>query len=65
MLQVLEKTTGPGSVLSEESISEAKIKLEALDKKDAERRITAELKNSLEEYIYSTREKVCHVVFPI
>ncbi|CAL9762617.1 unnamed protein product [Musa acuminata subsp. burmannicoides] len=57
-LKVLEKTTGPGSVLSEESISEAKIKLEALDKKDAERRITAELKNSLEEYIYSTREKI-------
>ena len=37
--------------------SNAKRKLEALDKKDAERR-TAELKNNLEEYIYATKEKV-------
>lgn len=61
----MEKSSGPGSVLSKDSFSEAKIRLDALDKKDAERRRTAELKNSLEEYIYSTREKVCRVVFLI
>ncbi|WOL02890.1 heat shock 70 kDa protein 17-like [Canna indica] len=57
-LKVLEKTAGPGSVLSKDSFSEAKMRLDALDKRDAERRKTAELKNSLEEYIYSTREKI-------
>ncbi|XP_065026045.1 heat shock 70 kDa protein 17-like [Musa acuminata AAA Group] len=57
-LKVVEKSSGPGSVLSKDSFSEAKIRLGALDKKDAERRRTAELKNSLEEYIYSTREKI-------
>lgn len=44
--------------LSGEAAVEAKRKLEALDKKDAERRRTAELKNNLEGYIYSTKEKV-------
>lgn len=44
--------------LSKESLAEAKHKLEALDKKDAERRKTAELKNNLEGYIYNTKEKV-------
>ena len=49
---------GPGKSLSKEFFSDAKRKLEALDKKDAERRRTAELKNNLEEYIYATKEKV-------
>ena len=44
--------------LSKESFVEAKRRLEALDKKDAERRRTAELKNNLEGYIYATKEKV-------
>lgn len=44
--------------LSKESYAEAKRKLEVLDKKDTERRRTAELKNTLEGYIYSTKEKV-------
>lgn len=44
--------------LSKEFLAEAKGKLEALDKKDAERRRTAELKNDLEGYIYATKEKV-------
>lgn len=44
--------------LSKEALAEAKAKLEALDKKDAERRRTAELKNNLESYIYATKEKV-------
>lgn len=44
--------------LTEEYYAEAKHKLEDLDKKDAERRKTAELKNNLEAYIYSTKEKV-------
>ncbi|KAE8689561.1 Heat shock 70 kDa protein 17 [Hibiscus syriacus] len=56
-LKVVEKTTGPGMPLSKESLADAKHRLEALDKKDAERRRTAELKNNLEEYIYATKEK--------
>lgn len=43
---------------SKESLAQAKRKLEELDKKDAERRRTAELKNNLEGYIYATKEKV-------
>ncbi|OAY75538.1 Heat shock 70 kDa protein 17 [Ananas comosus] len=57
-LKVVEKTEGPGAALGKELFSEAKSRLEALDKKDAEKRRTAELKNNLEEYIYSTREKI-------
>ncbi|KAL6553583.1 hypothetical protein OROGR_007425 [Orobanche gracilis] len=57
-LKVIEKTGGPGMPLSKESFAEAKRKLEALDKKDAERRRTAELKNNLEGYIYSTKDKL-------
>lgn len=44
--------------LPKESLAQAKLKLEELDKKDAERRRTAELKNNLEGYIYATKEKV-------
>ncbi|GJN22011.1 hypothetical protein PR202_gb09538 [Eleusine coracana subsp. coracana] len=50
--QVLER------LLSKELYSEAKSRLEALNKKDAERRKTAELKNNLESYIYSMKEKL-------
>ncbi|CAO2047763.1 unnamed protein product [Urochloa humidicola] len=57
-LKVVEKTTGAGTILSKELYSEAKGRLEALDKKDAERRKTAELKNNLESYIYSMKEKL-------
>ncbi|PIA37772.1 hypothetical protein AQUCO_03000358v1 [Aquilegia coerulea] len=57
-LKVVEKAFGPGVSLSGESLSEAKLRLNALDKKDAERRRTAELKNNLESYIYATREKL-------
>ncbi|OEL36691.1 Heat shock 70 kDa protein 17 [Dichanthelium oligosanthes] len=57
-LKVVEKTSGAGTILSKELYSEAKSRLEALDKKDAERRKTAELKNSLESYIYSMKEKL-------
>ncbi|KAK1304589.1 Heat shock 70 kDa protein 17 [Acorus calamus] len=57
-LKIVEKTVGPGTSLSKEAFSEAKSRLEALDKKDAERKRTAELKNSLEEYIYATRDKL-------
>lgn len=54
----MEKTAGPGQILSKGQFAEAKSRLEEINKKDAERRRTAELKNRLEEYIYSTREKV-------
>ncbi|KAK5826612.1 Heat shock 70 kDa 17 -like protein [Gossypium arboreum] len=57
-LKIVEKTTGPGMPFSKESMAESKHRLEALDKKDAERRRTAELKNNLEEYIYATKEKL-------
>ncbi|KAK3155066.1 hypothetical protein QOZ80_2BG0198410 [Eleusine coracana subsp. coracana] len=57
-LKVIEKTAGAGTTLSKELYSEAKSRLEALNKKDAERRKTAELKNNLESYIYSMKEKL-------
>ncbi|CAH9072916.1 unnamed protein product [Cuscuta epithymum] len=57
-LKITEKIVGPGMSLSEKSLGEAKFKLEELDRKDAERRRTAELKNNLEGYIYNTREKI-------
>ncbi|CAN0890704.1 Heat shock 70 kDa protein 17 [Linum grandiflorum] len=57
-LKIIEKTAGPGKPLSEESLAEAKRKLEELNKKDSERRRTAESKNNLEGYIYSTKEKL-------
>ncbi|PON77626.1 Heat shock protein 70 family [Trema orientale] len=57
-LKVVEKTVGPAMSLPKESLAEAKSKLEALEKKDAERRKTAELKNNLEGYIYSTKDKL-------
>ncbi|KAG8364527.1 hypothetical protein BUALT_Bualt18G0006400 [Buddleja alternifolia] len=57
-LKVVEKTKGPGMPLPKESFAQAKRKLEAVDKKDAERRRTAELKNNLEGYIYSTKDKL-------
>ncbi|KAK4834705.1 hypothetical protein QYF36_027116 [Acer negundo] len=57
-LKTIEKNVGPGISLSNEALAEAKTKLEVLDKKDAERRRTAELKNNLESYIYATKEKL-------
>ncbi|XP_061356723.1 heat shock 70 kDa protein 17 [Gastrolobium bilobum] len=57
-LKIVEKITGPGMSLSKDILDEAKRKLQALDKKDAERKRTAELKNNLEGYIYTTKEKI-------
>ncbi|KAI3850192.1 hypothetical protein MKW98_008494 [Papaver atlanticum] len=57
-LKIIEKPLGPGMLLSDESLSQAKSRLEALDKKDAERRRTAELKNNLESFVYTAREKL-------
>ncbi|PKI52700.1 hypothetical protein CRG98_026909 [Punica granatum] len=57
-LKITDKTSGPGNPLSKEYFAEAKGKLDALDKKDAERRRTAELKNDLESYIYATKEQL-------
>jgi hypothetical protein len=45
--------------------AEAKSRLEVLNKKDAERRKTAELKNNLESYIYSMKEKVIFSSCPV
>ncbi|KAL3502412.1 hypothetical protein ACH5RR_036861 [Cinchona calisaya] len=57
-LKITEKTTGPAMSLSKESFADAQRKLETLDKKDEERKRTAELKNNLEGYIYTTKEKL-------
>lgn len=57
-LKIVEKTVGPAMAPSKESLAQAKHKLQELDKKDAERRRTAELKNNLEGYIYATKEKL-------
>lgn len=57
-LKVVEKTVGPGMPLSDESLADAKRKLTELSRKDAERKRTAESKNNLEGYIYSTKEKI-------
>ncbi|KAI3963076.1 hypothetical protein MKW92_040814 [Papaver armeniacum] len=57
-LKIVEKPLGPGMLLSDESLSQAKSRLEALDKKDAERRRTAELKNNLESFVYTAKEKL-------
>ncbi|KAJ4705671.1 putative Heat shock 70 kDa protein [Melia azedarach] len=57
-LKIVEKTVGPGASLSKEALAEAEAKLEVWDKKDEERRRTAELKNNLEGYIYATKEKL-------
>lgn len=57
-LKVSETTVGSGVPLSDEALAEGIKRLSALDAKDAERRRTAELKNDLEAYIYSTKEKL-------
>ncbi|XP_071692619.1 heat shock 70 kDa protein 17-like [Rutidosis leptorrhynchoides] len=57
-LKISEKSVGSVAPLSEDSLYEGKLRLDALDAKDAERRRTAELKNDLEGYIYATREKL-------
>ncbi|ERN07661.1 heat shock 70 kDa protein 17 [Amborella trichopoda] len=57
-LKVIDRTSGPGASLSNEHLSEATGGLAALDKKDADRKRTAELKNNLEGYIYATKEKL-------
>lgn len=57
-LKVTDVTDGPGRSISKESLAEAGVRLLELNRKDAERKKTAELKNSLEEYIYSTKEKL-------
>lgn len=56
-LKITEKTLVPGKSILNESLAKAKSRPETLDKKDAEKRRTEELKNNLEEYIYATREK--------
>ncbi|KAK7302508.1 hypothetical protein RJT34_13398 [Clitoria ternatea] len=57
-LKIVEKITGSGMALSKDILAEAKRKLQALEEKDADRKRTAELKNNLEGYIYSTKEKI-------
>ncbi|KAJ0446576.1 putative Heat shock protein 70 family [Helianthus annuus] len=57
-LKITEKSVGPVVLLSEDSLYEGKLRLDALDAKDAERRRTAELKNDLEGYVYATKEKL-------
>ncbi|CAJ1972941.1 unnamed protein product [Sphenostylis stenocarpa] len=44
--------------VSQDFLSEAKRKLQELDQKDTDRKRTAELKNNLEGYTYTTMEKI-------
>ncbi|GLJ53692.1 hypothetical protein SUGI_1145530 [Cryptomeria japonica] len=57
-LKLIDVTDRPGRSLSKESFAEAGIRLADLNRKDAERKRTSELKNTLEEYVYSTKEKL-------
>ncbi|MFS7944320.1 putative Heat shock protein 70 family [Helianthus anomalus] len=57
-LKISEKSVGSVAPLSEDSLYDGKLRLDALDSKDADRRRTAELKNDLEGYIYATKEKL-------
>ncbi|KAJ0565830.1 putative Heat shock protein 70 family [Helianthus annuus] len=57
-LKISEKSAGSVAPLSEDSLYDGKLRLDALDSKDADRRRTAELKNDLEGYIYATKEKL-------
>lgn len=51
-------TEGPAKPLSEKDIFEGIKRLEKLNLLDAEKRQTAEAKNSLESYIYATKDQV-------
>lgn len=44
--------------LTESSLATSALQLEKLNLQDAEKRETAEAKNSLESYIYATKDKV-------
>ncbi|XP_076903172.1 heat shock 70 kDa protein 17-like [Bidens hawaiensis] len=57
-LKISEKSVGSVKPLLEDSLYEGKLRLDALDARDAERRRTTELKNDLESYIYATKEKL-------
>ncbi|KAH9287774.1 hypothetical protein KI387_031891 [Taxus chinensis] len=57
-LKIIDITEGPVRPLSSKSFTEAGVRLADLNHQDAERKRTAELKNTLEEYIYSTKEKL-------
>ncbi|KAK7327235.1 hypothetical protein VNO80_31600 [Phaseolus coccineus] len=57
-LKIVEKITGFGMSLSEDFLTDVKKKLQVLDQKDTDRKRTAELKNNLEGYIYTTKEKI-------
>ncbi|BFI40486.1 hypoxia up-regulated 1 [Marchantia polymorpha subsp. ruderalis] len=57
-LKIKDLSKGPNMRLSEKDIKEAVARMEKLHLKDAEKRKTAEAKNSLEAYIYATKDKL-------
>lgn len=58
MVQITDLTGGPARPLSSEDISKAIKRLEKLNIADAKKRATEAAKNSLEAYIYATKDKV-------
>lgn len=58
MLQIKDLTKGINQPLSNKALLDAVVRLDELELKDAEKRKTAEAKNSLEAYIYATKDKV-------
>eukprot|EP00246_Nothoceros_aenigmaticus_P009891 TRINITY_DN2591_c0_g2_i2.p1 TRINITY_DN2591_c0_g2~~TRINITY_DN2591_c0_g2_i2.p1 ORF type:complete len:624 (+),score=158.76 TRINITY_DN2591_c0_g2_i2:87-1874(+) len=57
-LKVKDVTSGPGRAVSDEAVTKAVQRISELNMKDAEKRKTAEAKNSLEAYIYATKDKL-------
>ncbi|KAL2613653.1 hypothetical protein R1flu_025345 [Riccia fluitans] len=57
-LKIKDLSKGPNQHLSEKDIKEALARMEKLHQKDEEKRKTAEAKNSLEAYIYATKDKL-------
>ncbi|KAL3679219.1 hypothetical protein R1sor_022175 [Riccia sorocarpa] len=58
LLQIKDLSQGLNQRLSEKDIKEALVRMEKLHQKDAEKKKTAEAKNSLEAYIYATKDKL-------
>lgn len=58
LLQIKDVSVGLVRPMSKEGRLEAGLRLDKIKRQEDEKRKTAEAKNSLESYIYSTKEKV-------
>ncbi|KAI5072480.1 hypothetical protein GOP47_0012586 [Adiantum capillus-veneris] len=57
-LKIKDASIGIVRPMSKEARLEASLRLEKINRQEEEKRLTAEAKNSLESYIYSTKEKL-------